>query len=399
MKKIQIVFLFMFLVGCSSSPEVPPTVILGIIQTPSPFPTQTVMPPIQILTPTSTFAPIPTQTPIGGGAGKIAFVSERDGYQEIYVVNSDGNNLTKMANGITPKFDPAWSPDGRKIAFASYDPNDDSGSLYIMNVDGSNPIKLIDTKRLDTYSQATSTWRLFYISHPVWSPDSKQIGFSHGYHVGCCSSRSYLSVMNVDGSNLVSVRGNSWGSNFAWSPDSQKIVFDSDICGGNFDICLMNADGTELINLTNKKGGDGGPSWSPNGKKIAFISSRYLNYGNFNIFLVNADGTNPINLTPHLKGWAGVPSWSPNGGKIVFASPSDGNNEIYVINSDGTNLINLTNNLADDSNPVWSPDGKKIVLISYRDENSEIYVMNIDDGNLINLTNNDAKDYSPIWSP
>src|SRR5689334_10256001 len=160
MKKLHVVFLFGLLTACSSSPEVSPTVTADIVQTPSLLPTEAAMPPTQTLAPTSTFTPTATQTStaIGGGAGKIAFTSERDGFQEIYVIQPDGSQLSKLTNSLTPKSDPAWSPDGKKIAFASN--KDNSASLYIMDASGSHPTKLIDAKDLSMNRQATLDWQL-----------------------------------------------------------------------------------------------------------------------------------------------------------------------------------------------------------------------------------------------
>lgn len=101
---------------------------------------------------------------------------------------------------------------------------------------------------------------------------------------------------------------------------------------GHRDICVMNTDGTGLRRLTDDPAKDGGPDWSPDGKKIAFISDRD---GNFEIYAMNADGTGVMRLTSHA-GDDSFPAWSPDGTKIAFASNRDGNAEIYVMNADGT---------------------------------------------------------------
>jgi len=402
MKKLQIVFLFVFLAGCSSNQNALPTITPNIAQTPSPFPAQTAIPPTQTLTSTSTFTPTPTQTPIGGGAGKIAFTSNRDGVTDIYVMNSDGSNLIQLSNDITPKYSPDWSPDSRKIAFASN--HDDSAGIYIMNADGTNPAKLIDTKEVN---QSGLVWR-FVIDccRPVWSPNGEKIAFVSFHYVNCCFSYSNIYVINADGSNLISAANHSAHDNEpAWSPDSQKIAFDSAVdwqktafdsnsCGGSSgSLCLMNADGTDSHPI-NENGG--APIWSPDGKKIAFSSGQD---GNGEVYVMNADGANPINLTHYNRGMDSHPIWSPDGKKIAFSSYRDGNWEIYVMNADGTNPFNLTNNQAGDSDPVWSPDSQKIAFVSERDGNSEIYMMNADGSNPVRLTNNKANDYSPVWSP
>ncbi|MBI1928203.1 PD40 domain-containing protein [Candidatus Poribacteria bacterium] len=94
------------------------------------------------------------------------------------------------------------------------------------------------------------------------------------------------------------------------------------------------------------------PAWSPDGAKIAFVSTRD---GNNEIYVMNADGTNPMNLTHHPASEL-YPAWSPDGTKIAFVSGRDGNAEIYVMNADGTNPVNLTNHPANDTTPSWSPN-------------------------------------------
>jgi Tol biopolymer transport system component len=408
MKKLQVIFLFVFLIGCSSRPNVVSTATPDVVSTPALIPTQTTIHSTPALTPTATFTSSDTPTAIGGGSGKIAFTSERDGYPEIYVMNSDGSNLTKLINNITPKFEPAWSPDGRKVAFGSSD--DESAGLYIMNADGSNPTKLIDAKDVSLNRQATADWQLG-IGNPVWSPDGKKIAFNASHRISGTWSIFDMYVIDADGSNLLTPGERpAFDGGPAWSPDSQKIAFSSSVewdkvgvilnsCGGSGGICVMNADGTNLVSIENGLGyggTDGGANWSPDGTKIAFSSGRN---GDREIFVMNSDGSNTINLTNYGAAWDDGPIWSPDGEKIAFNSYRDGNFEIYVMNADGTNPHNLTNHPATDNNPVWSLDGTRIMFVSERDGNSEIYVIDSDGNNLVRLTENAANDYSPVWSP
>ena len=202
-------------------------------------------------------------------------------------------------------------------------------------------------------------------------------------------------VMNADGTGQVRLTDNpaddGWPS---WSPDGRRIAFVSDR-DGNWEIYVMNADGTGQVDVTNSPTADGWPSWSPDGRKIAFVSDCD---GNWEIYAINADGTEKTKLTtdPKDDGW---PTWSPDGRRIAFAFNRDrGYYKIYVMNGDGTEQTRLTD-WANDFRPAWSPDGRKIAFASNCDGNWEIYVMNADGTGRVNLTNNPADDSWPSWSP
>ena len=228
-------------------------------------------------------------------------------------------------------------------------------------------------------------------SGPVWSPDGTKIAFE--------SDRDgdyEIYVMNADGTNPVQLtrRGARDFGPARWSPDGTKIAFASEPAG-HTEIYVVNADGTGLVRLTQSDGHDGAPAWSPDGTKIAFESNRD---GDYEIYVMDADGTNLVRLT-RGDGGGGSPAWSPDGTKIAFTSARTGEAKIYVMDADGTNLVRLTQSDGHDQSLAWSPDGAKIAFISYRTRGFEIYVMNADGTNLVELTQNAGGGESPVWSP
>jgi len=112
----------------------------------------------------------------------------------------------------------------------------------------------------------------------------------------------------------------------------------------------MDPEGTDRANLSTGLYDDS-PSWSPDGRKITF---RTLRDGNFEIYMMDADGSNPIRLTDDPAS-DGLPAWSPDGTKIAFQSDRDGNFEIYVMDADGSRPVNLTKDPARDAAPAWKP--------------------------------------------
>ena len=163
---------------------------------------------------------------------------------------------------------------------------------------------------------------------------------------------------------------------------------------GNFEIYLMNSDGSEQTNLTENPAGDFLATWSPDGGSLAFDSNRELQRS---LYLVNDDGSGVTAVSTVSN--SSYPARSPDGRRIAFTSDRDGDREIYVMNADGSGQARLTNDPADDYWPSWSPDSSRILFASDRDGNSEVYVMNDDGSSPTNLTNHPGNDFRPVWSP
>ncbi|MDE0300618.1 MAG: DPP IV N-terminal domain-containing protein [Candidatus Poribacteria bacterium] len=180
-----------------------------------------------------------------------------------------------------------------------------------------------------------------------------------------------------------------------------KIAFTS-TRGGDPDIYVMDADGRNPRKVTTHDEEDGNPTWSPDGRQIAFESNR--NGGNIQIWVIDADGKNPVRLTDGV--WDRHPSWSPDGKKIaydVLLNPWDAdkwNRTIYVMDSDGGNSRKLIKEPAYDTHPSWSPNSKKIAFSSSMEDGGvEIYVMQANGRNQKRLTYNFGDNRYPTWSP
>ena len=219
---------------------------------------------------------------------KIAFVSNRDGNPEIYVMNADGTNLRRLTYNPAEDNYQDWSPDGKKIAFTSN--RDGNSEIYVMNTDGSNQRRL-------TYNSA-------FDYRPRWSPDGTKIAFERSHNDGITYD---ICVINADGSNERNLTNRPTTSDFfpRWLPDGSKIVFGS-LRDGNSEIYVMDADGVNQHNLTNNPAVDWNPMVSPDGTKIAFASGRGGNYEpNYDIYVMNANGSNGV----HPSSWT---RWGQN---------------------------------------------------------------------------------------
>ena len=190
----------------------------------------------------------------------------------------------------------------------------------------------------------------------------------------------------------------------AFAAHHKMIVF-ATVRDGNHEIYVMAADGKNQTRLTDHPAADLHPSWSPDGKKIAFTSRR--NGGNRQIFVMDSDGQNPIRLTNEV--WDQDPDWSPDGQKIAFTGHKDvgvhgeaWEFDIYVIDPDGKNRKKITHIAGNNSNPTWSPDSQRIAFVNSgwgRGWGSEIYVMDSNGENTTRLTDDDGSKRHPAWSP
>jgi Tol biopolymer transport system component len=258
-------------------------------------------------------------------SGRIAFSSGTD---DVYAVEADGSGLTRLTSGRAWDFDPSWSPDGSRIAFRSE--RDGNPEIYVMRDDGSGQRNLSRSDAAD--------WG------PEWAPVGETIAFNSDRSE---SGQMQLFLDGADGERARRVESR-YVEYPTWSPDGSRIAFMSPTPYGteNYEIYVMNVDGTGLRRLTSSPGSDGWPAWSPDGKTIAFSSVRddcsYSDakeckdsgdIGPFHtLYAMDADGTHERRLSDRFGQFA---AWSPDGEYIVFAPG------LNVIRADGSGLVQL----------------------------------------------------------
>ncbi|HKR22293.1 MAG TPA: carboxypeptidase regulatory-like domain-containing protein, partial [Pyrinomonadaceae bacterium] len=276
-----------------------------------------------------------------------------------------------------------------KIVYA-----DDPGRIQIINADGTGQTKLTGGDGV-------------ICDDPVYSPDGSKIAVTRrsGVH-------SDVGMMNADGTNVVTVisgGGSPETHNFnpSWSPDGTKLVFSSSRSGpGKVEIWVANLNGTGLVKLTTniQVGQDGqgpifssdtDPAWAPDGSKIAFASTRE-GIADTEIWLMNPDGSNPVRITANDVDDR-TPDWSPDSQRIAFAKSNGGG--VHIMNRDGTNVVSV---MPFAGWPAWSPDGLRLAYVESDASNSfkgAVFVSKTDGTQKVKVTNNPNGARAPSWAP
>ncbi len=282
----------------------------------------------------------------------IVFESNRDGNAEIYIMNADGSDPMRLTDNPANDYGPCWFPDGKRIAFSSG--RDGNAEIYIMNSDGSDQTRLTENLATD--------------HEPCCSPDNQKIIFTARR-----KGKSEIFIMNADGSDLARLTDHpSNNLRPSWSPDGTKIYFISDRDFGD-ELYIMDADGSNPVRLTHNTPVNKSFGLAPGPKselalndipyKIVFETFRETDgRENWEICQVDADGSNLINLTNTQDIDELYPHASPDGTLICFVAFERVNNQsksrnVYVMNIDGTGRMRIAENAFQ---PCWSFDGKYI---------------------------------------
>lgn len=296
------------------------------------LPSATTIPPTATQTPIQV-TPSPTSVTLPRFGGVILFVSDRDGNPEVYALD-DAGHTNRLTNHQAVDSQAVWNPAMQQVAFTTN--RDGQNEIYLVNVDGTNMINLTNNPADD--------------QQPTWSVDGQWIAFSSNrdgnYEV------YILRVNSSEVINLTNNPGNdtqpNWVRSTTFDPTGESIVFTSDR-DGNQEIYRMKTDGTQAANITGNPASDQMAKGSPDGALVVFTTNRD---GNQEIYTMRIDGASPANQTNNPSNDSG-PTWSPNQAWVAFTSDRDGNREVYITKPGNLELYNITNTPYQDQVTDW----------------------------------------------
>jgi Tol biopolymer transport system component len=317
--------------------------------------------------------------------GRLAFVKDGD----IYVINADGTGAQPLIQTPAYEGDPAWSPDGTRIAFVSYreeaDTSHPNEEIYVATVTSPDDTQ----ENLPRYRSPLTLRKIINLTHnpahdraPTWSPDGWRIAFASDreYHWGIFTVNA--PPIEKDEAAVPATDGHI---------DKREVqILTTDVTADVYE--------TPALRLTyNYRYYDAHPDWSPDGKTIAYTSDTGYAWSTSRT-RANYMDTEPF---PGLEAMKSTmhPAWSPDGSRLALVSNLEGNWEIYTIAADGTDPLRLTHHGAHDIQPAWSPDGQWIAFSSNRGHNWDIYLVKADGGALVRLTESASVEISPAWQP
>jgi Tol biopolymer transport system component len=292
---------------------------------------------------------VPAQAAFPGTNGAIAFVSDRDGTQQVYRMKADGSGERRLTDAAGLNTHPDWSANGKKIVFLNCPDTTGetcAGGIYRMNAAGSREVLLERNSN-------------FY---PSWFPTSNKIAFKsygdrpEGWGI---YAMTFDAKGNPTGTTLLTNNGDCPEV----SPDGTKIAFLSSREEGQGGVLsVMRAAPESAANQPVSLGVSLGPcgtndthDWSPDGKKIAYTQSGSIEESTTDIWVMNADGTGKTNITKTPDAWEQGPAFSPDGTKIAFSGHRDGNYDIWKMGADGSDPTRLTDSPGAEYDPDWRP--------------------------------------------
>lgn len=373
-------------------------------------------------------------TEVFTGENKIAFISERTGNKDIFVINDNGADLIQLTDSPLSDDNPQWSPDGNKILYFSYDWSffNTVYELWVVNIDGSG------RRQLDSNIDDNFT--------PKWSQDSSRI-----LYVAKEDKNTIITLINADGSNKSALTNPEEKACYpSWSPDYSKILY-SIQNGEDNGLYLINPDGTNKTPVTTAKGIFKEPDWSPDGSMITFVYDSNSLFKLFDkeegIYVIGPDGKNEtiiakgdnISWCPDGKTISFIqkkdsqvttdssvktdikyrvflislkdkrtpnpltnksssiifPAWAPDGLKVAYIQ-----NFSVIIRESGNPQVFKFNVPFASAIPTWSSDSTKIACIGYTALISKpsLYIFDFSEGKIYQLTDG-TNDYNPVWSP
>lgn len=271
--------------------------------------------------------------------GKIFFTSDDNGNPEVFSIDPNTKITSQITNNTANDYSPFYIASTNKLGFIS--DLEDGLNIWQMDLNGENMINITKGKNLSFYNASWSTDGKYIVTDMIepCDPDSAY-----------CNPDIF--IMKSDGSDRINLTNTpsvtEWAPSF--SPDGKKIVFVSEK-DGDLEICVMDKDGSHLTQLTQNEAFDYMPRWSPDGSHIAFVSDR--DGGDWDIFIMKSDGGSPRLITTNNGGNDFDPNWSPDGKWIIYVSDQDGDTEIVMTDLFGKNQKRFTYNNATDHYPVW----------------------------------------------
>lgn len=252
------------------------------------------------------------QRPAWSPDGKrLAFSRHRGDKIFVMLCDADGSGEKRLTDRGDPEYDAVWSPDGKRLAFAADKASPNQGDMEVYTIDATGK---------DIRPLAVTQGMLSHEESPAWSPDGKWIAYTSTRH-----GNQELYIARPDGKDEKRLTSDpATDAHPAWSPDSKRIAFATDRWGG-LEIAVLDIDSGKLTRLTSSKGLDDYPAWSPDGKRIAFATNRDRD---LEIYVMDADGRGAVNVSRHA-GFDNFPTWTP-AGKLTWVSQRDGGFDVYA---------------------------------------------------------------------